>query len=1093
MDMQSKRGKALSVVTAATLAASLGVPALAVADEANAGTQAVDAQATGQDRANVVDEMLAGQSEAAVLPAPQDGVITLTEDVAVDTKTMNELIAAHKNLTINLAGYTLTHKDGASIEVKDGNTLTFKGGTFVSMNMPHPTKAVLNIRTGSAVSVEGATIVTSATALYPQGDAASVVVRDSKIYCGVYGVGTNAATTDNYNVKIELVNSEFTAGVSGGDNAPVMVNVPCSLVMDGCTVNGTRQALIVRGGTADIKNSKLNLKATTGLIPAEYGVATGAALYGNKGQHLNANWGSGNEVPMAALVVGNRSDSYKYPTNVSMVGTEVNAPEGYTAVYPYSSGEEGREVDFTYDASSKINGEIAKPEGSHAVVSTAVAEVGGKPYASLAAAVAAAADGATVTLLDDVVCDENLSVTNKLVIDLAGHVVTTNVPSDFIVLDDRAAKLTIKDSGADGKIVATKADPVVRVNAGTLDFQGGTIAPLGTWLSGGKPYGADGVRVFGSTDPKSESYSNVIVGKDATIACTNDGNVGAGYAVNINRTEEQQNHAFGITVQMDGTTVNAGMYLNGMIVDTEGNVPVINVGPTAKLDGMIYAAGYAEWNIAGGEIEDTTGMEIRAGVLNVTGGSITGTGTPTQVDANGNGSTTEGAGIAVAQHGTKLPIEVNISGGTITGYTAFYESNPQKNPADDIARVKLNITGGTFNVANGGVNAIYSEDCKGFIAGGSFASDPSVYAASGYVTAPSNGKWVVSKYTAPVPPTPEQPEGEVEQRPDGSTVTTVTKPDGSQAVTTEAADGSQSVVSKDDKGNVTSAEATVSDKAASDGAATLPLDPVKPAADAEKAPAIEVDMPASATEKAPVVVTVPVDVDEPDYGIVVFAVDADGNETVLPKSGVDADGNVVFEATGDVTIKVVDAASAFPDVAGTWYGKQGVADFVSARGILTGIPQADGTLRFAGDAATTRAMFVTMLHRVEACPDAPDAGFADAEGMWFEDAAAWGEATGVVDGYGGSVFGGEDLVTREQMAVFLMRYAEHLGLDVSKRADLAEFPDGAETSTWASQAMSWAVAEGLFSGRDGQLDPTEGATRAEASAVVMRFVNGLYA
>lgn len=262
--MQSKRGKALSVVTAATLAASLGAPAVAIAEEANADAQVADTQVTGQNRANVVDDLAAGQNEAAVLPAPQDGVITLTENVAVDAKTMNELIAAHKNLTINLAGYTLTHTDGVSIEVKDGNTLTFKGGTFVSTNMPRPTEAVLNIHTGSAVSVEGTTILTSATALFPQGDAASVVVRDSKIYCGAYGVATNAATTDNHNVKIELVNSEFTAGVSGDDNAPVMVNVPCSLVMDGCTVNGTRQALIVRGGTANIKNSTLNLKATTG-------------------------------------------------------------------------------------------------------------------------------------------------------------------------------------------------------------------------------------------------------------------------------------------------------------------------------------------------------------------------------------------------------------------------------------------------------------------------------------------------------------------------------------------------------------------------------------------------------------------------------------------------------------------------------------------------------------------------------------------------------------------------------------------------------------------------------------------------------------
>ena len=397
----------------------------------------------------------------------------------------------------------------------------------------------------------------------------------------------------------------------------------------------------------------------------------------------------------------------------------------------------------------------------------------------------------------------------------------------------------------------------------------------------------------------------------------------------------------------------------------------------------------------------------------------------------------------------------------------------------------VKVNGGVFHGFNPGANAAESGDMST-----NFLADGATVAVNNQTVPPT---YTVSpRYVPPTPPAPA-PNTEVEQRPDGSTVTTVTKPDGSQTVTTEAADGSQSVVSKDADGNVASAEVSVSDKAAEAGEVVLPLDPSKPAADAGKAPAIEVDMPASVTAEAPVKVTVPVDVDGPGYGVVVYAVDADGNEAVLPKCGVDADGNAVFEAAGDVTIKVVDASASFPDVAGTWYGKQGVADFVGARGILTGVPQADGALHFAGDEPTTRAMFVTMLHRAESCPDAPDAGFADAEGMWFEKAAAWGEASGVVDGYGGASFGGEDPVTREQMAVFLMRYAGHLGLDVSKRADLSAFPDGAETSAWASQAMSWAVAEGLFSGRDGQLDPTDGATRAEASAVVMRFINGLYA
>ena len=96
------------------------------------------------------------------------------------------------------------------------------------------------------------------------------------------------------------------------------------------------------------------------------------------------------------------------------------------------------------------------------------------------------------------------------------------------------------------------------------------------------------------------------------------------------------------------------MYVNGQIVDVEGSVPTLNLKSGAVVDGMIYAAGYAKWNIDGAAIADSAGMEIRAGILNMASGSITGTGTPTEVEPNGNGSTTDGAGLAVAQHGTDM-------------------------------------------------------------------------------------------------------------------------------------------------------------------------------------------------------------------------------------------------------------------------------------------------------------------------------------------------------------------------------------------------------------------------------------------------------
>lgn len=343
---------------------------------------------------------------------------------------------------------------------------------------------------------------------------------------------------------------------------------------------------------------------------------------------------------------------------------------------------------------------------------------------------------------------------------------------------------------------------------------------------------------------------------------------------------------------------------------------------------------------------------------------------------------------------------------------------------------------------------------------------------------------------------------EVEHNADGSTTTTVTKPDGSQTVTHETASGTESVVSKDESGNVVSAEVSVSDKDAESGAVELPIAGVESVADAADALEVEVKVPASVTPDKPVKVTVPVakaEGDGPNYGLVVFAVDADGNETVLPKSAVDASGNVVFEAEGDVTVKVVDNAKAMPDVKDSDWFAGDVVDFATARGIINGVPQADGTFEFQGDAGTSRAMFVMMLHNLELNP-APVSGESlddVASSDWFADAAAWAVEAGVLEGIetdSGHVFRGESPVTREQVAVFLMRYADYLGMDVSARAEISS-PDAAEVSDWAREAMSWAVAEEIFKGDGvtGELNPTDGATRAELATVLMRFIVGMYA
>ncbi len=120
--------------------------------------------------------------------------------------------------------------------------------------------------------------------------------------------------------------------------------------------------------------------------------------------------------------------------------------------------------------------------------------------------------------------------------------------------------------------------------------------------------------------------------------------------------------------------------------------------------------------ITGGNIEAKTGVELRAGNLNITGGNITvSDGAEYEVVPNGSGSTTIGAAVAVAQHTTRQPIGVEISGGTFVGPVVFSEADPQEG---DPVNVKLSITGGVF------VGDIVSENyaLEDFVAGGDFAN-----------------------------------------------------------------------------------------------------------------------------------------------------------------------------------------------------------------------------------------------------------------------------------------------------------------------------------------------------------------------------------
>ena len=227
-------------------------------------------------------------------------------------------------------------------------------------------------------------------------------------------------------------------------------------------------------------------------------------------------------------------------------------------------------------------------------------------------------------------------------------------------------------------------------------------------------------------------------------------------------------------------------------------------------------------------------------------------------------------------------------------------------------------------------------------------------------------------------------------------------------------------------------------------------------------------------------VTVPV---ETKPGQVLVVVDEDGNETVLKKS-VTEDGEITALLDGGATIKVVENAKEFDDVAeDDWFAE--AVDFVTSHEIFQGM----GDGEFGPQDTMTRAMMATVLFRLEGEP-AVSGGktFADVEsGKWYTAAVNWASETGIMNGYGES-FGTNDAVTREQMAVLLYNYVKSLGIE-TEAGSTAGFSDAGELHSWGEEAMAWAVGAGIFQGDGtGRLNPGGNATRAEVATLMMRIV-----
>ena len=183
---------------------------------------------------------------------------------------------------------------------------------------------------------------------------------------------------------------------------------------------------------------------------------------------------------------------------------------------------------------------------------------------------------------------------------------------------------------------------------------------------------------------------------------------------------------------------------------------------------------------------------------------------------------------------------------------------------------------------------------------------------------------------------------------------------------------------------------------------------------------------------------------------------------------------------------VVAAAAAaedtgFTDVpAGAWHAD--AVEYVRDIGLMSGT----SATTFDPEGTMTRAMLATTLSRAAGSPSVSGSdSFTDtADDAWYADAVLWAAQQGVVGGYGNGLFGTNDPVTREQIAIILWRYAGSPAAEAG-----ADFADEEDISDYAIQAVDWARANGVVNGADGnRFLPQNDATRAQVATILRNYL-----
>lgn len=856
---------------------------------------------------------------AAELPSATDGVVTLASDTSIPAAKLQSAIA--DGLEINLNGKTLTITSAGTVTVPEGKTVKFYNGTILNSTFTRGDLAAFAADKDATLIVDNVTMNTTGSAFFPAGNASAVTVTNSRITAGVYVIGTNASGNLSDNVRITLKDSTLTSTCyqnNDRDTCTVMINVPGTMNIDNCKIYGGRQVLFVRCGTATVNNSTITL----------------SSAYNDAGKYDNKVWGSGNEVPMGAVVVGNRADGTAYDTPATCTLNNTTVTGG--RVYTYQ--KDAISVKLNITGNSTINGAFVNGDGEKGKA-TIVTESG--TYSDLANAVAYAADGATIKLAadtqKDVVIPENTTVT----LDLNGHKLT-NASGHTIT---NYGNLTVTGSGTVDNVTHGKG-ALYNKSGATAILNGGTFTrsqEAGTY----EPYGDNGNSWY---TIQNDGTMTINAGTTVTTRLNDSGKAVGGYSSLI---RNGGNAGTAPTLLINGGHFNGGI---NTVKNDAGGTLTIKGGDFSNTTQYVIM----NWNIA--DIYDGTfeanstasavlfsaSWDGSAGTLNFYGGNV---------------KTTSESQKAICDYfDASHTGKVAVSGGIFT-------VNPTAYVADT-------------HIARKDGDAQYTVVAKSNLTSGVYTSDPSSALAPGYVSYKNSDDTYTVYYPVPVIPN-NNSSSTTTKNPDGSTTTTTTdKATGAVTETTTTANGSVGTVKTAANGSTEiSASISAADVKAAEQKNAPVIAPitVTPAASSAAAPIIKLNVPANAGE-----VAVAIPVVNAKQGTVAVRVNPDGTEEII-KTAVVTENGLVLGVKGSMQIKVINNSKNFADTVGHWAASD--VDFVSARELFNGTAPA----LFSPEASMTRGMVVTVIARLAG--ENTDGG-----ANWYDKGCAWAVANGVSDG-----------------------------------------------------------------------------------------------